>query len=478
MAKVLLIGDGARENALAEALGKSSKGYKVYALSTYTNPGIKEVVNNTGGKYYLGNILSPEEVRRVIKDTSPDFGVVGPEDPLFEGIANVFREEGIPVVGPDKEDAMIEKSKVWMRQLMWKYEIPGRLRFKAFNNLEEASKFILDFGGSIAIKPSEQVGGKGVKVVADLQAYLSEEKRNALSKGVDRIAGLVKDDVKLIIEEKVDGPEYTLHVLTDGYSYLPLPLAQDYKNAYEDGIGPETGGMGSISGPSWSLPFINEEEYSKSLDIVRLTAEAIKKETGKDYIGILSGQMMLTGLWGPTIIEYYSRLGDPEASAIIPRLEGDFGEILEMVATRHLSKAKINVTEKPSIVRAVAPLGYPLDKKMASGHKISLDLPKMREIGCKVYFGSVAIEGMSLVTKGSRALELVVIDEFNNASKRLDQCFSMISSDTKLIYRHDIGNSIDTQVEKAEIVRYTYKARERAGILGVSADWSPNGGLW
>lgn len=476
--KVLLIGDGARENALADALGKSNRGYKVYAMSSYVNPGIKEVVVKTGGKYYTGNILSVEDVKRVIKEVNPDFGVIGPEDPLFEGVANAFREEGIPVVGPDKEGAMIEKSKVWMRQLMWKYNIPGRLRFKAFNNLAEASKFILEFGGSIAIKPSEQVGGKGVKVVADLQAYLSEEKRNALSKGVNNIAGLVKDDVKLIIEEKVDGPEYTLHVLTDGYSYLPLPLAQDYKNAYEDGIGPETGGMGSISGPGSLLPFINEEEYEKSLEIVKLTAEAIRKETGMDYIGVLSGQMMLTGLWGPTIIEYYSRLGDPEASAIIPRIRSDFGEILELTATRHLSKAKLEVEEKPSIVRAVAPLGYPLDKKMASGHKISLDLPKMRELGCNVYFGSVALEGMSLVTKGSRAIEIVVIDDFINASNKLDQCFSLVSSDTKLIYRHDIGNTLEAQVEKAEIVRYTYKSREKNGMLGISADWSPNGGLW
>ena len=476
--KVLLIGDGARENALAEALGNSPRGYKVYAMSSYINPGIKEVVEKTGGKYYTGNILSPDDVKRVIREVNPDFGVIGPEDPLFEGVANAFREEGIPVVGPDKEDAQIEKSKVWMRQLMWKYEIPGRLRFKAFNNLEEAAKFILEFGGSIAVKPAEQVGGKGVKVVADLQAYLSDEKRNALSKGVGNIASLVKDEVKVIIEEKVDGPEYTLHVLTDGHSYLPLPLAQDYKNAYEDGIGPETGGMGSISGPSTLLPFITDEEYKKSFEIVRLTAEAIKKETGKEYIGILSGQMMLTGLWGPTIIEYYSRFGDPEASAIIPRIKSDFGEVLELTATGHLSKAKLEVTETPSVVRAVAPLGYPLNKKMASGHRIFLDLQKMREIGCKVYFGSVALEGLNLITKGSRTLELVVIDDFESASRRLDQCLSLISSDTKLIYRHDIGRTITAQVEKAEVVRYTYKAKERAGTLGVSADWSPNGGLW
>ncbi|BFI73942.1 phosphoribosylamine--glycine ligase [Sulfurisphaera ohwakuensis] len=476
--KVLLIGDGARENALAEALANSPKGYKIYAISSYTNPGIKEAVDKTNGKYFKGNINSAEFVKEIVKEVNPDFGVIGPEDPLFHGVANVFREEGIPVVGPDKECAMIEKSKVWMRELMWKYNIPGRLRFKAFEDLRDAINFILEYGGSIAVKPSEQVGGKGVKVIADLQAYLSNEKRNAVTKGINGIASYVNDKVKIIIEEKVDGPEYTLHVLTDGYTQIPMPLAQDYKHAYEDGIGPETGGMGSISGPKEGLPFINEEEYEKSFEIVKLTAEAIKKETGKDYVGILSGQMMLTGIWGPTIIEYYSRFGDPEASAIIPRIESDFGEVLELLATRRLSKAKIKVNPTPSVVRAIAPLGYPLNKTMASNHIINIDVQKIRELGCKIYFGSVSFEGMQLVTKGSRALELVVINDFKEASDKLDKCINYISSDTKLIFRHDIGRTIEDQVEKAEIVRYTYKSREKKGLFGVSADWSPNGGLW
>ncbi|MBW9141791.1 MAG: phosphoribosylamine--glycine ligase, partial [Candidatus Aramenus sp.] len=256
---------------------------------------------------------------------------------------DAFREEGIPVVGPSSKASTIEKSKVWMRNLMWKYNIPGRLRYRAFNNLADAAKFVEEYGGSIAIKPSEQVGGKGVKVVADIQAYLSQEKRRAASRSVDEIGKLVKDEVKIIIEEKVDGPEYTLHVLTDGRSFLPLPLAQDYKHAYQDGIGPETGGMGSISGPGYTLPFINEDEYKATFEIVKQTAEAIKKETGDEYVGFISGQMMLTELWGPTVIEFYSRLGDPEASAIVPRITSDFGEILELAATGKLNKAKLEV---------------------------------------------------------------------------------------------------------------------------------------
>ncbi|ARM76260.1 phosphoribosylamine--glycine ligase [Acidianus manzaensis] len=476
MTKVLLIGEGAREHALASTLIN----YQVYAISSFINPGIKDIVEKSKGKYFIGDINSPDFVKKVISEVNPDFSVIGPEDPLFNGVSDVFYNEGIPVVGPSKNDAQIEKSKAWMRELMWKYNIPGRLRFKTFSNLEDAAKFILDYGGSVAIKPSEQVGGKGVKVVADLQAYLSQDKRKALSKSVDEIGSLVSDEVKIIIEERVDGPEYTLHVLTDGYSYLPLPLAQDYKHAYQDGIGPETGGMGSISGPGKLLPFINEEEYERSLDIVKLTSKAIEDETRVSYKGFISGQMMLTELWGPTIIEYYSRMGDPETASIVPRINNDFGEILQFAAEGKLSKAKLEVKDNlVSVVRAIAPYGYPLDKSIAKGQRFYIDLEKIREKGCILYFGSVELNEGQIISKGSRALELVALaSSFNEATKRLDQCMGFISSDRKMVYRTDIGNTIDEMKEKAEIVRYSYKNREKKDLLGVSADWSPNGGLW
>lgn len=473
--KVLLIGDGAREHALASTL----LNYQVFAISSFVNPGIKEVVEKTKGKYFIGNINSPEYVKSVVSQVSPDFAVIGPEDPIFHGVSEVFYKEGIPVVAPTQKDSMIEKSKVWMRGLMWKYNIPGRLRYKSFSNLEEAAKFILEYGGSVAIKPSEQVGGKGVKVVADLQAYLSHDKRQALSKSVGEIGSLVKNDVKIIIEEKVDGPEYTLHVLTDGDSYLPLPLAQDYKHAYDSGIGPETGGMGSISGPSRTLPFITDEEYEKSFEIVKMSAKAVERETQEKYKGFISGQMMLTELWGPTIIEFYSRMGDPETAAIIPRISNDFGEVLQLAAEGKLQKAKLEVREEVSIARAIAPYGYPLDRSIAKGQRFYVDLEKVRERGCILYFGSIELSNNQLIAQGSRALELVALGKnYQEASRKLDACMQFITSDRKMVYRRDIGNTIEEMVEKAEIVRYSYKNREKRGMLGVSADWSPNGGLW
>ncbi len=469
-----MVGDGARENAIAEGLMRSERSYRVYAFSSYRNPGIDEIVRSTGGSYHIGDVNSPEEVKQVVGQVSPDLVVIGPEEPLFRGVSDAVRELGVPVLGASSKCSMVERSKVWMRELMWKYSIPGRLRFRGFRSVEEAASFISEYGASVAVKPAEQVGGKGVKVAADLQAYLTQEKRSALSKGVKEVASLIKEGYKVIIEERVFGPEYTLHVITDGKSHLALPLAQDYKHAYANGIGPETGGMGSISGPGMLLPFINEEEFMGTFEIVKATTDAIKRETGEEYSGILAGQMMLTTLWGPTVIEYYSRLGDPEASAILPRIDGDLGELFEYAATGRLSRVSLAVNEERSVVWALAPRGYPLNRAMASGHRVSMDLSKMREIGCRVYFGSISLEGMSLVTRGSRALEIEA--EGDDAVEKLERCVSLVSSEVKLIYRPEIGRNLEEQVRLSESVRYAYKLRERNNTLGVSVNWSPKSG--
>jgi phosphoribosylamine--glycine ligase len=472
MIKVLLIGDGAREHAIAKTIGDSANNYKLYAISSYRNPGINSIVEKTNGRYFIGNINSIEYVSKILNEVNPDFGIIGPEEPLFHGIANEFTKLGIPVVGPSKECAMIEKSKVWMRELMWKYNIYGRLKFKAFENFDDALKFIMEKSGSIVIKPAEQVGGKGVKVIADLQYYLSKEKKTAASKSLTNIGSLVKGNYKIIIEEKVDGIEYTLHVLTDGKSYLSLPLAQDYKHAYNDGIGPETGGMGSISGPGFLLPFITKDEYEKTFEIIRETKTAIEREVNKEYVGFLSGQMMLTDLWGPTVIEYYSRMGDPETAAILPRIRSDFAYILELAASGHINKVKLEINEKPSIVWAIAPLGYPTNRELSMNKEIELDLKKIEDEGCIVYFGSVALEGMKLITKGSRALEIVALGEnHDEIIKKLEKCISYIRANTKLVYRKDIGKNIDYFIKKAEIIRYAYNKRKERNQLGTSKEW-------
>jgi phosphoribosylamine--glycine ligase len=303
LVKVLLVGDASREHAIADAFARSNHEPRLYAAMSRRNPGIARLCKQTGGDVALGNIDDPSFVVRAALDFHVDFVFVGPEEPLFHGIPDALEEAGVPCVGAKRQMALIEMSKAFMRRLMWKYKIPGRLRFKAFKSLEDAIAYVNEYAESVAIKPARQAGGKGVKVIADLQVYLSKEKREVKAEHVKTVYEkhmAVYDDIddKVLIEERVEGPEYTLQTFTDGRTVLPLPAVQDNKNAYEMDIGPETGGMGSIAGPGWLLPFLTEEEYRQSVEVIRSVVEALWKETGVRYKGVVSGQMMLTALWG------------------------------------------------------------------------------------------------------------------------------------------------------------------------------------
>jgi len=470
-----VVGEGAREHAIAEALAGAED--RVYVLASYRNPGLANVAEHTGGQLILGSITSQSKVKEILRGTNPDIVVIGPEDPLFSGVSNTVKEEGIPVIGPSQRCAMIEGSKVWMRELMWKYKIPGRLRYRKFDSLSEAASFVRTIQGSIVVKPAEQVGGKGVKVITDLQAYLSDDKKTSVSSSLEEVSSVVKGKEKILVEEKVEGPEYTLHALSDGSSTIFLPLAQDYKNAFDYGVGPETGGMGSISGPNDGLPFIDSSELEASKEIVKSRLRSVELEAHERYVGFMGGQMMLTPIWGPTVIEFYSRMGDPETAAIVPRVH-NFGDLLHLAAFGSLGKAKPEISQLPTVVKVLAPRGYPISRAMSTGHKIELDLRAIQEIGCRVYFGSISLEGGQLITQGSRTLEIVAEGDFVDASMRIERCVSMVKSDYPLFHRSDVGLTIPEQERLATISRRIYKFKSSNGTLGSLSEFIPQGDNW
>ncbi|MEM2757623.1 MAG: phosphoribosylamine--glycine ligase, partial [Sulfolobales archaeon] len=207
--KLVVIGDGSREHAMALLLSRSLLSPKIYVLSSYVNPGLKRVAEVSGGRLYTCNILRPREVFDRVDELSPDLVIVGPEEPQFHGVTDVLKEGGYAVFGVTSRLAEVEKSKVFMRELMWKFRIPGRLAFKAFTDVDEAMEYV-ENAGDVVIKPARQAGGKGVKVMADLQAYLSDVKseirKEYTRKLVNDIMKHYTDiDYKLLIEERVDG---------------------------------------------------------------------------------------------------------------------------------------------------------------------------------------------------------------------------------------------------------------------------------
>lgn len=484
--KVLVVGSGAREHAIAKLLRMSSYEPRIYVAMDYVNPGLKREAEGSKGSWFKVKTTDPRAVVNVAESVNPDLIVIGPEEPQFAGVADKARERGFTVFGASSACAEIEKSKVYARSLMWKYNIPGRLFFKAFRDAKEAAKFI-EYAGDVVVKPARQAGGKGVKVLRDTKAYLSvrksEVKRTYVDKLYAAMASYTDIEYKILVEQRVEGVEYTAQVITDGETIVPLPLAQDHPHAYEHDLGPETGGMGSIMGPGYLLPMILEDEFKVTLDIIERVLEALQSETREPYTGALAGQMMLTGLWGPTVIEFYSRFGDPEITNLIPLLDSDFLELLERAATRRLAGAKLKIKEGVvSVAKAVAPAGYPDDKEMASGHPVLVDERAISELGCYTLYASVEEVGGSLYTKGSRVVEIVCSDDsYEKAYRKSEKAVSNVVSldGWPLFHRSDIGSPqlIAERVRLAERVRRVYTARANRGLLGRQLVWLPGEGI-
>jgi len=485
--KVLLIGGGAREHAIAEALVRSNFEPKLYALMDVKNPGIKRLVEKSGGEIVQGKSKDPNLAAEVAGKFSVDFAFIGPEEPLFHGVCDAIEDvTGIPCVGARQKPAQIEQSKAFMRRLMWKHNVGGRLRFKAFLTVQDAIDYIDEYAESVAIKPARQAGGKGVKVIADVQAYLSDEKKAVKEKHAQAVFEehmKPYDDIedRILIEERVEGPEYTAQCFTDGNIVEVMPLVQDAKHAFEEDIGPETGGMGCISGKDGVLPFITAEEKEGSIKIVQQLINAVEKEVGEKYKGIVAGQMMLTDAWGPTIIECYSRFGDPEGTSVLPLLKTDLVEISEAIIGEKLHKINFEWEDRATVVKCIAPKGYPRRRNLAKDHPIAVDIKEIENLGGRVYFGSVSEENGQLLTKGSRAVEIWTDGEnIVEASRKAESCIPYVKTldGWGLFHRKDIGSPelLKKRIELGELQRECFKYRKAKGLVGRRIDWIPGKG--
>ena len=480
--KILTIGNGSREHSIVESLAISNIEPVIFNIGSLINPGILELCEKSGGKVVRSDPNDPKKVVEIAESISPDFAVIGPEEPQFHGVPDALLDAGIATVGATTNCSMIERSKAWMRRLMFKYKIVGRLRFKSFTSVEEAIAYINAYAESIVLKPARQSGGKGVRVISDLQEYLKKEKRAVKEKHakylIEKHMKPYSDiDDKILIEEKVSGTEYTLQCFSDGHSVIPTPLVQDNKPAFDGDLGPETGGMGCCSYRD-TLPFITKEEVDDSLKIIKQSVDAIQKETDEKYKGIIAGQMMLTSLWGPTLIEFYSRFGDPEGVNVLPIMKTDFVEVCEAIISEKLNKIKIEFEDQATVVKAIAPRGYPDYRDLAKGHPISVDLKLLEKYGVRPYYGSIDVVNGSWITGGSRSIELFAkrdtIEEANEATERCIPAAKLLDGH-QLFHRSDIGSKerLLVEADKANLAREIYLYRKEHNLIGRKVDWIP-----
>ena len=418
--KVLLIGSGAREHAIAEAF-RRNKTVELFSYMKSKNPGIFSLSKNIE----IGSYSDLEKIKKFAAGNEVDFAFIGPEEPLSFGAVDALLDIGIESVGPTKLMARLETSKSFTRELLQKYNIDGNPNFKVFNkNNSDEIKYFMNELDAVVVKPDGLTGGKGVKVQGDHFDTKKEAR--------DYCEEILKTHPAVIVEEKLDGEEFSLQCITDGKTVIATPPVQDHKRAYEDDKGPNTGGMGSYSCENHLLPFLRKEHVNRALEITKKVAKAINDETGLYYKGVMYGGFILTKN-GVKLVEYNARFGDPEAMNVLPLLKTDLAGICHAIITQELSRIKVEFEKKATVCKYAVPNGYPDNPLKNEKVEIIKNNGKAR-----VYYASVEQRNNELYMTGSRAVAFLGIgDSLEEAEKIAEEAVSNVKG--KVFHRKDIG---------------------------------------
>lgn len=438
--KILLIGNGAREHAIFNALSRSKHRPEIIVFGKSKNPGML----SRASVYEVGNYEDMDLVKQMAQKHSPDLAIIGPDNPIGSGAAEPFHELGIPVFAPRKTVARLESSKSFTRDLLQKYKVPGNPTFRNFTkeNISELPAFLAELGDDFVIKYDGLLGGKGVKV--------SGEHLQSHEEGIAFANECLESSDQVVVEEKLVGPEFSLMFFADGNSIAAMPAIQDHKRAYNGDTGPNTGGMGTYSDANFMLPFIDLEDLAQAHDITMKTMKALKSETGTDFVGIMYGGFMKTKN-GTRLIEYNARFGDPEAMNALPILKTDFVDLCLSATKGELSDLQIEFERLATVCIYVVPEGYP-DTPMTNEDDKIIRVSKSKS-NAELFFASVDLieetdSEYILKMSSSRALAFVgkgkSIDE---ALKNARSGLSLVSG--KIFYRDDIATPelIQTRID-------------------------------
>jgi phosphoribosylamine--glycine ligase len=420
--KILVIGSGAREHAIVRAFDRSHQEKEIFCLASNMNPGIAELCD----EILIGNFNNPEFVVSYAKEVGATLAIIGPENPLANGVADALWEAGVKVVGPKKDLAQLETSKAFTRDLLKEYDIPGGPQYETFNSMNGVADFLNILGKNYVVKYDGLAGGKGVKVSGD-HLHSHEE-------ALAYCQELVEGGGKFVIEEKFIGEEFSLMSFCDGDTLKHMPVVQDHKRAYEGDTGPNTGGMGTYSDANHSLPFMADDDITQAHNINIQTAMAVKDKFGEGYKGILYGGFMATAT-GVKLIEYNARFGDPEAMNVLSLLEADFIDICNGIADGALDKVDVRFQNKATVCKYAVPDGYP-DNPIKGK---SVDVSQI-ENPDGLFYASVDFKGASLVEAGSRTVAVVgIADTISKAEIIAEKEVSSITG--PLFHRADVGTN-------------------------------------
>ncbi|NIH76704.1 phosphoribosylamine--glycine ligase [Brucella anthropi] len=415
--RVLLIGSGGREHALAWKLSASPSLTKLYCAPG--NPGIATVAELVD----IG-VDDHQALIAFAKDKKIDLVVVGPEAPLVAGLSDEMRAEGIRVFGPSKAAAQLEGSKGFTKDLCARFDIPTGA-YGRFNNAPKAKAYIRQQGAPIVVKADGLAAGKGVIVAMTLDEALDAV--DACFEGAFGSAG-----AEVVVEEFLDGEEASFFCICDGKTALPLGSAQDHKRVGDGDTGPNTGGMGAYAPAPVMTPEIVERTMR---ELIEPTMRGMA-EIGAPFSGILFLGLMI-GKDGPKLIEYNTRFGDPECQVLMMRLNSDLLALINAAVDGKLDEVSLDWKDQPALTVVMAAEGYPSNVKKGS---VIRDLDKLEGIdGVKLFHAGTAEKDGSIVASGGRVLNITAIaDTVAEAQVRAYEAVKLIDW-PEGFYRSDIG---------------------------------------
>ena len=417
--KILVIGGGGREHALVWKLKQSARVEKIWCAPG--NGGIAQDAECVAVD--AGNVAALVALAEKI---APDLTVVGPELPLVNGISDAFAQRNWATVGPSRQAAQLEGSKIFSKEFLLRHNIPTAKMYGAYDSANEAYAALSRVDWPLVIKADGLCAGKGVVLAADAEAakqFLeSVMEKNELGPGGHRV----------LLEETLEGDELSFIILTDAEQYAPMVPTRDHKRVFDDNRGPNTGGMGAYSSDELLPAGLRDTVIST---IVEPTLRGLEAD-GIPYQGFLYVGLMLTKN-GPKVLEFNCRLGDPEAQAIVARMDFDLAEVLEDVAARRLDPAKLRWKSGASVCVVLASGGYP--GKFEIGKRIEGLTSITKDTGVEVFQAGTRQERDSVITSGGRVLGVTAAGNSLEAALTMTyQAVEKIHFDG-MHYRKDIG---------------------------------------
>ena len=427
MKKCLLLGNGGREAVLAEQI---SKGFSLYAIMPYANPSVVEQVEKSNGKYLIADPFDKKIVKDFIQEEKIEACVVSQDNLLQEGLIDLARELGLKTFGPTSKGAKVEWSKSYALDIVKKLAPEMIIKNESVHTLSQLEEVMKNYDNdSFVVKPEGLTGGKGVKV-GGIHFKGKQE-------GYEYAKSCLEADGKVIVQDKVEGREFTVMALTDGKNIVVTPTTFDYPYRFDEDKGPGTGGMGCLSFENGLLPFLEQKDVDACSKLIQDTIQYVNKDS-LEFTGVIYGGFFKCKQ-GIKFIEFNARFGDPEAINVLNSLETPFTEVMENIWEQKLSKENCKFKSNYTFTVYVVSKDYAIKKSKPC--EFTLNTKKILEKGIKIYFASTKQLKDNLYTSVGTSRLFAIHTSGNTLEEAKQKVYSAMEGniDAQLDYRKDIG---------------------------------------